>query len=211
MFLPPNNQKSNFQTVPQGNHVAICYRLLDLGTQKNETFGSMQRRIILGFEMVELKDDDGRPMVISSNYNFSSNESATLRLHLEAWRGKKFTDSDFGDGGFDIKTIVGVPCILSVTHKPKKTGDGVWAEISSIAGLPKSMEVPAIENEKQIVVLDKADFDPAAFETVPEYYKEKMKVSPEWAELISRPSSEHGGAVMAGHSAARNEADAIPF
>lgn len=39
----------NFQLVPAGNHVAICYRFIDLGTQLIEWKGTskVQRKVLI--------------------------------------------------------------------------------------------------------------------------------------------------------------------
>src|SRR6478735_3792609 len=94
----------NFTPPPAGTFPAICYRILDLGTQHGSYKGKprVAHKILISWE---IKDDeavmeDGRPMSIHQNYTWSMNEKAALRKDLESWRGKRFTEADFGENGF---------------------------------------------------------------------------------------------------------------
>ena len=50
----------DFKPVPAGLHLARCYRIIDLGTQRSEYDGqeNHQRKIMLGWEL-HGKDDEG--------------------------------------------------------------------------------------------------------------------------------------------------------
>ena len=98
MFIPNPSEGGSFTPVPAGSHLAVCYRIIDLGTQKvvfqNEN--KFLRKVMVSWELPDEKMDDGRPFVISKRYTWSMHEKATLRKHLEAWRGKGFSEEDFG-------------------------------------------------------------------------------------------------------------------
>ena len=67
---------SDFKQVPAGLHLARCYRIIDIGTQRSEYDGveKKQRKISLFWELHgedddgnKLVTDDGRPMAIFKN------------------------------------------------------------------------------------------------------------------------------------------------
>src|SRR5690606_27792591 len=94
----------------------------------------LKRLIMIGFELpTELMQEGeyaGKPFSIHKRYNWSTHEKSNMRKDLESWRGKRFDDSDFGPGGFDVKNLLGVPCTLNIVHE---TRDGrTYANISSI-------------------------------------------------------------------------------
>jgi hypothetical protein len=69
-------------------HLARCYRVVDLGTQKSEYLGTVKHlpKVMLQFE-VHGEDEAGKPIVtaknepmtISKNFTLSLAEKATLR------------------------------------------------------------------------------------------------------------------------------------
>ena len=63
---------------------------------------------------------NGRPFTVRRRYNMSLHKKATLRRDLESMMGRAFTDSELK--GFDLESLIGLPCLLNVVHK---TRDGV--------------------------------------------------------------------------------------
>lgn len=180
MYMP-KNEGGDFAPPPAGTHVAVCYRLIDLGTQKTEFQGEtkMQRKIMLSWELPDERMDDGRPFTISKRYTLSSHEKATLRKDLEAWRGRAFTEAELDPGnpaGFNIKNILGKGCLLSIVHNAK---DGkTYANVASLSKLLKGQNPPAPENALLYFSLD--DFDPAVFDGLSDGLKKTISESPEY-------------------------------
>lgn len=180
MYMPPNSG-GDFTPPPAGTHLAVCYRLIDLGTQMQEYQGQTKtlRKIMLSWELPDERMEDGRPFTISQRYTYSSHEKATLRQHLEAWRGMRFKDSDFGPGGFDIKNILGKACLLSIVYTEK---DGKsYANISSLSKLPKGMTASTPENPVVYLTLDPSEFKRDVFDGLSDGIKGVIKKSPEFA------------------------------
>ena len=189
MFLPEKSS-SDYETTPAGTHLAICYRFIDLGTHSSEYQGQTKhkRLVLLGFELPNELMEDGRPFTASKRYTWSMHEKATLRGDLEAWRGVKFNDADFGPGGFDIRNILGKPCTINVVHDEK---DGkTYTNITSIGQVMKGMPVPAIKNEIVYLSLMPEFFDVNAFHSLSDGLKKKIQESPEWDELHSNPQKQ---------------------
>lgn len=193
MFMP-KNEGADFAPPPAGTHVAVCYRLIDLGTQKTEYQGETktQRKIMLSWELADELMEDGRPFTVSKRYTLSSHEKSTLRAHLEAWRGKAFTEAELdptNPAGFNIKNILGKGCLLSVVHNTK---DGkTYANVGSLSKLIKGQVAPAPKNELVYFSLD--DFDAATFDKLSDGLKQTIAASPEYLRRGAPQSSASGG------------------
>ena len=112
----------SFTPVPAGMHLARCYRIIDLGTQKTEFEGNVdfKRKLKIVWE-IHGEDDEGKPIVTSKNepmiitkdYTMSWGDKATLRKDLQSWRGKPFTEDE--QKRFDLKSVLGFGRVMGVT------------------------------------------------------------------------------------------------
>jgi len=122
MPLTASAPEGNFVKAPKGVHAAICYSLIDLGTQTGEYEGQYYERhqVFISFELEETHEFDGvmKPIAISEFYTLSLHEKAKLREMLEGWRSKSFTSDELK--GFDLKNILGKPCLINIIHKNDK-------------------------------------------------------------------------------------------
>ena len=171
---------SDFKPLEPGTHLAICYEVIDFGTQRDVYEGeeNIRRKLWIGWEIPDQTMDDGRPFVIGKEYTLSMHEKSALRKHLEAWRGIPFTDDDLGESGkFDVKNIIGKPCALSVTHNDKGR-----AKVASVIALMKGTEVPAKTNDERFLSLAPDEFDVEAYHSLNEWMKEKIALSPEFSQ-----------------------------
>lgn len=187
MYIP-KDESPKFDPCPQGTHTARCYRFVDLGSHEQKYQGEskgLKRLVMLSFEIPGERMEDGRAFTISKRYTWSMHEKSTLRKHLEAWRGRKFTEADFGPGGFDIRNILGKICTLTVVHTERE-GD-LYANIDSIGAPMKGITLPEQENETCYVALDRAFFEQAEYDKLSDKVKETIQASPEWRRL-SEPS-----------------------
>lgn len=191
MKLPPSNGVE-FTPPPAGTHVAVCYRVIDLGTQESEFQGTKkrQRKVMVSWELPnELMPEGehaGEPFTQHQRYTLSSNEKATMRKHLESWRGKVFTDAELE--AFDMKNMIGKPCFLNLVHETKQ--GKTYCNIAAIMALPKGTAVPPLKSATQYLSLDgmlDSDFD-AVFAKLSKGLQETIKKSPEYAELMDRRS-----------------------
>jgi hypothetical protein len=150
----------DFTPIPEGPHPAICDMFVDLGLQESggKYAGKVQHKIYIRWQIPSLRleyEKDGvkheGPMTIGNKYTLSLHEKAALRKTLQGWRGRAFTPEELKK--FDVTTIVGKPCILSVSHSPKD-GGGVYANVDSVMKVMDGMTVPPIEGEALIYDAD---------------------------------------------------------
>lgn len=197
-----NKGGSEFAQAPIGTHVARCFRLIDLGTQRDEFQGkvNIRNQVMISWELPdELMPDgehEGKPFVVSKFYTNSLHEKATLRHHLEAWRGKEFTPAE--ESQFDLQNILGAPCMLSVVHS--ETGK---AKVGAVMAMPKGQKCPPAINPTSAFWLD--EFDAEAFEKLSDGLKEIIKKSPEYQAAVSPRKLGNGAAP------ADDLDDSIPF
>lgn len=203
----PNPRGGTFTPAPEGSHPAACYRVIDLGTQEVNYKGvvSKKRQLLITWELFsEEPMPDGRPFTIGRKYTWSTHEKSGLRKDLEMWRGKKFSESDFGPGGFDIRRVIGQPCLITVTHSER---DGnMLSNVAAVTKLPKAMTVGGPTNKTCFVWLDKDDFDQVAFDTLSDRLKDTIKASPEYRALTNG-----GTPVTEQFDAGHDPDDEIPF
>ena len=175
---------SEFKPLSAGSHIATCFQVIDFGTQEDTYEGrtNVRRKVWLGFEVPGEQMSDGRNFVIGKEYSFSSSTKSTFRKHLEAWRGAPFKDSDFGDGGFDVKNLIGVGCMLSVQHNANGR-----ATLGGIMKLPSGMEASAPEKTVYLSLED--GFDADIYGSLQEWMQERIAQSPEYQAVAGVPAS----------------------
>lgn len=178
------NGKS-YDPIDAGMHQAVCYAVIDLGTQYNERFDSKQRKVLImwevpGVDRIKIEDGDNiidLPRVISKQYTMSLHEKAILRQHLESWRNKAFTGQELL--GFQIDALVGVNCVLQIMHKVSAATNNKYAFIQTITPIMKGVE--KLTPERDTVVYEIESGPPP--EGTPDWIKKIIMESEEMKEL----------------------------
>ena len=213
-------QGGDFKPLRAGQHLAICTRMVDLGTHTSHTrFGEKtQRKIMLAFEIPEERieyEKDGvpvnEPALHIERFTWSFHENAILRKTLESWRGVPFKESELsGPDAFDTKALMGVPALIQIVHV--QSGDKTFANMQAIMKAPiKKTEWPA--PELPTIYLDLRDFDQGAFDMLSEYWQNMIRSSPEYQQLFP----EYQGSAEQGYAEGKTttkppvEDDEIPF
>lgn len=163
-------------TVEAGLYPAVCFGLIDIGTQENNYNDkiSWQRKGILKFELLDETDEEGKRLVLSQIYNMSMSEMSKFRKHLKAWRGKDFSSEELLE--FDPKKVLGTNVILNVVIHDK-TGRAI------IDGMAKYKDTPmqAVRDEEYF------SFDEFDSEFLPDFISDGIAgiiyKSKEWKNL----------------------------
>ena len=124
----------NFEPAPEGTYQAVCVDVVDLGLVASEFQGekSVKHKVRIAFQLAEERTD-GKRFLVSSFFNLSLHEKASLRLFLEAWRGRRFTESEVIDG-FDLEKIIGANAQVQVVHREYK--GNTFSNINAILPWP---------------------------------------------------------------------------
>jgi hypothetical protein len=174
-----------YDPAPAGASVARCIKIVDLGTQKREYNGEVkhQKQVMFTWELPEelIPDGDlaGQPFAINQIYTQSLSPKSNLRKDLESWRGRPFSQAELDN--FDLENVLGKPCMLNIVHNTR--GDRTYANIASIMPLPSKMTCP--EQINPSVMFSLSAFDAAQYEALTKWTKEKIALSPEYAQAAS--------------------------
>lgn len=185
MYLPKPPTEKEFETAPSGAHVGRCFQFIDLGTQPH-TYNNVttsKHKIRLGWELPLELMKDARPFAVFQSYNWSMHTKSTLRGMLENWRGQKFADTDFGEGGFDTKKLIGATCTISVVHNVGTDGH-VYANIASVSRAMKGVEIPPMLNEPVYFSFD--SFDGEVLNKLSQKMRDAIMRTPEYAKLTGQ-------------------------
>lgn len=174
MSLKVAQNGGEFEMVPEGQYIARCFKVVDLGTQTTEYMGEkkLQSKVYISWEILDdVKMKDGRPFAVSQMYTASLNEKSRLYKDLSAWRGKKFTADELL--GFDISKLLGAYCQVQIVHN--EVGDKTFANINAIMG---TKERP--DGINPTVMFDMENPDMSVFNDLGAYLQGKIQLAPEW-------------------------------
>lgn len=165
--------------LPEDVYPAVCVMLVDIGEQYSEAFDKTSRKVIISWELPGEKLDNGETRRLSNTYTASLNSKGNLRKDLISWRGRDFTVEELKK--FDLRNVVGAPCLLSVVHKVGKDGQK-RAVIGGIMKLPKAVPTPLATVKP--VVFDLDDPDAALKKTsLPDWIQKRIEESETWKSL----------------------------
>lgn len=189
MSITAKQPEQKFDLVPAGNHLAICYQMIEIGTEERDYQGDKKSaytvRVVweLPNEKKVFNEEKGeQPFSIGKDYTLSMHEKANLRHDLQSWRGKSFTDQEAS--GFDITKLISKPCMLNVIHVQSNKGN-VYAKIAGVTPVPKGMTVPAQTNESFVHSYDQ--WDDKKFSTLPEWLRLRIEKTPEFKRRLEGP------------------------
>lgn len=172
MALTYKTKSSDFKRIPAGSHIAVCDIVADVGLQ--ETFFGTKQQCYLRFEIPDERweyEKDGKKMegpgVIGNFYTASMSKKANLRQLLENWRGRQFTKEEAEN--FDISSILGKPCMLSVVESESSDGTK-YSNIASVSPLPKGIPAPKAE----LPLLFYYEGDKSQYSKLPEWIRKKI-------------------------------------
>ena len=171
-----SNKGDDFEPAPEGPHNAVCVRLVDMGMQDSKR--GPRRRVQIGFEIDEPRDD-GERFMVASHITLSLHKKANLRQLLEGWRGRAYQD----DEDVDITGVVGRPALINIVHN--ESGDTIYANIASVSPLPKGMEPLKPSRGTICLSLDPDEYSDAEFEKLSENMQDRIRSTPEWVELTN--------------------------
>ena len=181
-LLSKDSGGAGFEPVPAGTYAARCVTIVDLGVQPTG-FGDKEK-IYIGWEVpaerVEWEKDGQKhegPALIGSRFTNSIHEKAILGQLLTSWRGKAFTDDE--RKGFDLFSVLGAACMISVTHTEKN--GKVYANVGAVVRLPAGMTCPPAETD--LVAYSPMDPETSGnFDKLPEWLQKLVRDGYKMAE-----------------------------
>ncbi len=174
--LPKTEERT---LVPEGSYAVRCASFIALGTHGVEFNGETNDKYLcrLDFAMA----DGGR---IGRQMSLTLAKKSALRPFVVALLGREPTRQELGEGA-SVEMFINRACLIEVVHVERN--GNVYANIGSVMKLPSGMTPPpALADDELIVVsLDPEQFDPDEFARLPDWSREKIALSPEYAECLA--------------------------
>lgn len=197
---------SEKELCPAGPTPARLTRVVDLGKHTSDQYKDKKtgewkasKLLYLAFELPKhlLKEGNfaGKPFLISTPPFFTNTrgELSNLRKMLDGWVGPLDDDKAWA---FDLSKLLGTACYLNVVHNVSKKDGKTYANIGGIMPLPEGMECAPQDGETVLFDLD--EFDAEVFDSLPDWQKEKIGSSNDFAKST-------------GEEAELTDKDAAPF
>lgn len=198
-LVAKETEKKKIELMPEGVHIAICTRIIDVGSHKNPKFPDQpaKPKAVLFFDFPHVRyerDENGTkvslPRSITKQYTngLGGREKPTnLAKDLVSWRGRAFTDLE--RKGFSLVERLGKPCQIQIVHETEP-GKEPRAVMKSIMALPAGFPIPTAENQPFAWSIE--DSVNGIPETFPDWVIERIKESDEYKALSSSlaPASE---------------------
>lgn len=199
-IIPPKAEGKERELVPEGNHIGILYRIINIGTidtgfTNDDGSPKKQAKVRVYFElpneMREFEYDGEKktlPMSISREVTLSLYKSekhtAILRTIANACIGTALKDEEAER--FDIEDLLGRACMIQVAHEQTKDGK-TFAKAVGFGSIPKGMNVPKQTNENRVQNVREMTRD--EIDELPEWLRDKMKSSDEYHVRFEAPRS----------------------
>jgi hypothetical protein len=191
--------KATERQLPEaGTTMGVLVQLIDLGCQKTNWDGEekMSPKVRLTFALPDQVIDGEvvengkttkvtKPMMVSLELTRSLGERATLRKHLESWRGAAFTSKELAS--FSLKNLLGKAALLTLMHKTSQAGRQYCA-INAISKLPKGMTAPK-ESVNSHVFYEIENGQNEVFAALPEWLQDKVRASKEFQMATGKPTA----------------------
>lgn len=144
------DEGAKFLPHPEGQFVGVCVDVINLGVRPETYLGKdkgLTPKCSLVFMTDQKNPQTGAMHTISAEFTVSMGEKSGLRLLLEAWRGKSYTEEQ-AKAGVPVDKLVGVAALMSVEHKTSGKGR-TYAKIKTISPLPKGLPIPEVSGYKR--------------------------------------------------------------
>jgi hypothetical protein len=211
--------RENVPPIDAGAYHAICVGVVDLGTQPpNIPTYRARQEVLLMWELPDERREyerDGvkvnEPRIIKRRFALflGGSKPTELRKMLESWRGRPFTAEELN--GFDLKSVLGANCLLTVVHSIKPTA--TYANVGSVSPLIKGTPKRTGETHPLYFTLsDIPDGAPCNWPpTMSEWLRADIMKSAEYITRFERGSHDEHDAGGYGGAPAGDDDDPIPF
>jgi len=186
-LLTAPEPESNYSPCPEGNHIARCFQIIDLGTRNITTgnFPGLKREVQFLFETpyetsVFDESKGQQPYYVRLKHTLYMTEKSNLRKMIQSWLGKKFTEEEAKY--FNIFSLIGMTCQVNVVHSQK--GTKTYANIVSVTPMAKGMNCPDAINP--LLCYTPVSHDQEAFSKLPSFIQDEIKTSEEFKNYMAQ-------------------------
>lgn len=196
----PKQESKPRELVPEGNHVARLYRIINIGTIETPYLNDdgtkkKQAKVRLYFElpneMREFEYDGEKktlPMSISREVTLSlyksEKQTAVLRTIANALIGMNLKDEEAE--AFDIEDLLGRACMVQV--ETNEWEGNKFSKAVGFGSIPNGVDTPEQVNESRVDNV--REMSKEEIDELPEWLADKMKASDEYHVRFLAPRSE---------------------
>jgi hypothetical protein len=192
MSTTATRKGSDFVLPPAGTHLARCYSIIDLGTQKTtwQNQVSYKHQVHIRWELPgELMEagEDGKqyPFSVGKTYTCSTDPKANLRHDLVSWAGREMTEEEVA--GFMLEKLLGKVCQLTVIHeKSKSDPTKIYANIKAVTPLAKGSVCGDPVNPLVHYEIEMGKND--VYKSLSDYVQGKIAECDEWQQGADAPA-----------------------
>lgn len=167
---------------PSGTWQAVIFSIIDLGTQKEE-FQWVEKdmhKIRIGFEFA---DDDDKVHTVFKEFGLSFNSKSKLRKFVDGMNGGNTPMTNEQAKTFNVYTLLNKETTINLIIKKSAK----WSEYADIDSLSQRIKKIAIHERKaktNFLHLSEQHFNQEVFDSQPQFVREKIEASPEYAKLF---------------------------
>jgi hypothetical protein len=137
-----NEPLAPFPKPDEGQHQCVLVDVVDLGYINKEFQGKkkgFKQYCALVWQIEQENPETRGRFEIAKEFQVTMFAKGSLRILLEQWRGKTFTDAE-AEQGVPLDKLVGANGLMQVEHKQSESHpDRTYTNIISITQLPKAM------------------------------------------------------------------------
>jgi hypothetical protein len=169
------------EIAPAGSHDAVCYTIVDLGTQSTP-YGA-KRQLYVAWELPQELNSRGKPFAVGKFYNLTGDARGALRQDLESWFGRVFDQGELEE--LDLLTeLIGRTGTIGLVHNTGQNGQP-RAAVTSIM-LPRRGTVERAQTVTAPIKFGIEDgFDRNAYDALPEWLRNIVARSPEYQSAVA--------------------------
>lgn len=190
LIFSESSAKKQFEPASDGLHPAVVYLMVELGVQ--ETKWGPAPHVEIGWEIADESDvinGEEKPRLVFEHYKLSKDPKSNLAKMLGSMRGKPMADGELN--GFDLKRIIGTPCMVNIVQNEDSNGR-IWPNVTSVVPVMKNMEKPTLSSPEAVVTFD-IDLDPLSkVDDLPKWLADKIRRSPSYEKRLQKEMETSG-------------------
>jgi hypothetical protein len=198
-----------------GVDVGRLVHIIDLGSQIDRYSGDEGRPKVefvweLPNQLHTFNEDKGpQPLIVTRKYGNTLGRGSGMKEAIESMLGHKI------DKDFELDTLVGELCLINITLEPVEGDPDLKnVQIQSLSPLTKDLAKKKYPTYNEQFVFDLDNFDQDIFDSLPEWKRDQIAKSPEYANIAAErgPVAKSNGASTSKPGTANsNGASVSPF
>lgn len=180
----------------EGITLAVCYAIIDLGTQTKQFPGkpaTTQQLLLFAFEIpgqTHVFDEAKGPqcLAVFQEYSYTCTERSKLPKVLKSWGALKNPLERITPE--ILKKYLGAPCMITIEYSKPAADGKQYANIQGnglgVTRRMQEMMVPAEYPRNERIFLDLDNFDWNTFMKLAPFLRDKIKACAEWPSVEKR-------------------------